>query len=131
MDGVESRYGEAGRYWTGCVQSRLGREAEARTSWEHLARQGRSPLERVRAFDAWASSLVRCGELEAAAGVLELCRGTLCPLAEEQTQLGLRVQRALEGMAAVEELKRAVAERHRRREAARGAPGLSARFRST
>ena len=130
MEGVEARFSESARYWTGCVQARLGRDVEARRSWERLARQGTGPLERVRAFDAWACSLVESSDLEAAAGVLELCRRELGPLAEEATQLGLRVQRALEGMAAVERLKRAVAERYRRREEARGAVGLSGRSRS-
>lgn len=120
MDDVEPRYLEEALYWTGCVQARLGREREARGSWERVARRGRDPLERVRAFDAWASSLVESGDLEAAAGVLELCRGELGAVAEEETQLGLRVQRALEGMRSAEELRRAVAERYRRRQRASG-----------
>jgi len=97
--------------WAAHVQSQLGRESDARRLWERVARAGEDPLDQVRAFDRWALSLVAGGELEAAAGVLELCRTRLRDRALEQTALGERLRDALERMRSVGPLARAIRSR--------------------
>ena len=100
-------------FWRGRVLEELGRPRDARRSFERAARNGVAPVQRVRAFDAWAASLVEEGDLEAAAGVLELCRESLQARAAERTLLGLRVRGALEGMRTPRRLSDAVRSRRR------------------
>lgn len=107
-------------YWRGRVLEELGRPVDARRAYERAARQGVGPVQRVRAFDAWTGSLVDAGDLEGAAGVLELCRTSLAPFAAERTLLGLRVRGALDAMRAPARLADAV---RRRRGASGGRPG--------
>ncbi|MCB9914670.1 MAG: hypothetical protein H6828_05905 [Planctomycetes bacterium] len=121
-DEAEACHRDRARYWSGRVQADLGRAREARRTFERVAREALGPLERIDGFDAWASALVAEGELEGAAGVLELCYAELRPSAAERTLLGLRVAGALERMRAPARLKRAVEHRDRaRREAGVGA----------
>lgn|GEM_PF-1539057 len=98
-------------YWSGRVHAQLGRPRDARRCYERAARRGVDPVQRVRAFDAWAQSLVDGGDLEGAAGVIELCRGSVAAYAEEESELGLRVRAALERMRSVESVRREVERR--------------------
>ncbi len=102
-------------YWAGRVHEELGRPGDARRCYERVARRGADPVDRIRAFDAWASSLIDRSDLEGAAGVLELCRSSLRDVALEETALGERVREALERMRSVGRLAREVEERLRRR----------------
>jgi len=113
--GADSCVRDRAGYWAGRVHASLGRGADARRAYERVARDGVDPTERVRAFDAWADSLIDEGDLEGAAGVLELCRVSLDDVALEETELGQRVREALERMSSVERLVGEVEERLRRR----------------
>lgn len=99
------------RLWAGRCQSALGRYGEARVTLAELARAARDPCLRVDAHDELALVWIDQGDLEAAAGELELCRRALRSRAEERTPAGERVRAALRGMRAVARLARAVAER--------------------
>jgi tetratricopeptide (TPR) repeat protein len=99
------------RLWVGRCQHALERFAEARATLEALAREARDPCLRVAAHDERALVWIAEGDLEAAAGELELCRRALRARAEERTPAGERVRSALRGMRAVARLARAVAER--------------------
>jgi tetratricopeptide (TPR) repeat protein len=101
-------------YWSGRVQARLGRGADARRCYARAARMGVDPVQRVRAFDAWMEALIDEADLEGAAGVLGLCRDALREAAQERSQLGARVRAALEGLGAPERLAREVKERAER-----------------
>lgn len=76
-----------------------------------VAEDSRDVFTSIRAYDAWAASFVRVRDLEAAAGVLELCRAATRALAFEETPRGERVRIALERMRVIGALERAVAER--------------------
>ena len=102
-------------YWAGRSHARLGRPGDARRCFERAAREGVYALDRVRAFDAWADALIEIGDLEGAAGVLGLCRSELHDQALEESELGLRLRAALEGMRSVGRLARAVEDRRKRR----------------
>ncbi len=116
-DWAEER--DLGAYGQGRVLSELGRPEDARRCFGRAARHGVAPLQRVRAFDAWAGSLIDAEDLEGAAGVLELGRVSLKEASEELSTLGLRVRAALDGMHSPGRLARAVARRAAKR---RGAP---------
>lgn len=102
-------------YWQGKVHGVLGRAEDARRCYQRAADGGVDPIQRIRAFDAWADVLVSQGELEGAAGVLDRCRLALKSKAEELSTLGKRVRGALDHMRAPGKLALAVAERRRRR----------------
>jgi tetratricopeptide (TPR) repeat protein len=95
--------------WAGTTYLDLERPADARRVWQRVADSGEDPLDRIRAFDCSASSLVAAGDLEGAAGMLQRCREALAGPAAEETRTGERVRSALQNMRAVEELQRAVA----------------------
>ena len=65
----------------------------------------------IAAFDLLARDLIAHGDLEGAAGTLELCRSELAGAAGESTELGERVRAALTDMRAIEELEEAVRRR--------------------
>jgi len=110
--------------WTGRVLADLGRADDALRTWTRVADQGDDPLDRIRAYDLWAQELVTRADLEGAAGVLERCREKLADAAQEESRLGERVQAALAGMRAVEELARAVEKREReKKEGGKARPG--------
>lgn len=102
---------DLGAYGQGRVLNELRRPEQARRCFERAARRGVAPLQRVRAFDAWAGNLIDAGDLEGAAGVLDLARVSLHDAAEELSTLGLRVRAALEGMRSPGRLAREVARR--------------------
>ncbi len=112
-----ARYRDRACLWAGQVNARLGRTSEARAYFERLARGGRDPFTRIRAFDAWAASLVDEEDLEGAAGVLDLCRNEHHDCALEETRHGERVRRALERMSSVDRLAAAIAARLKLKEA--------------
>ena len=124
MEDIDREYTDRARNWKGTVEARLGRHSEARRSWEQVARHGAGALERIDALDRWADSLVDAQDLEAAAGVLELCSSSLHAVADEETPFGLRVRKALGRMGSVSRLARAI---KRRLEERRNA-GLSFAF---
>jgi tetratricopeptide (TPR) repeat protein len=102
-------------FWQGRAQQRLQRPKDARRCFERAARKGVNPVERVRAFDAWGMVLVEAKDLEAAAGVLELCRKSLAEHAAQKTTLGLRVRGALDAMRSPLQIAKGVEQRHRGR----------------
>ena len=108
-------YRDQATHWAGRVHDKLGRPADARRLWERVAREGVDPLDRIRAFDQWALSLLEAEDLEGAAGVLELCRSALRDVSLEETRLGTRVRAALERMRSSDRLVRAIRARHRHR----------------
>jgi tetratricopeptide (TPR) repeat protein len=102
-------------YWQGKVHVLRGRLLDAQRCYKRAALKGVDALRQVRAFDVWMDVLVEQGELEGAAGVLELCRQSLREKALEKSTQGTRVRAALDSMRSPGRLARAVAERHRRR----------------
>ena len=102
-------------YWQGKVHSTLGRQLDARRCFQRAAESGVEPLQRIRAFDAWADVLITVDELEGAAGVLERCRVSMKDRAAELSNLGKRVRGALDHMRSPARLAVAVAERRRKR----------------
>jgi len=107
-------YRDRAALWAGRVYQESKREADAERVWTRLASDAVDPVVRVRAYDAIALLYVRRGDLEGAAGVLELCRRSLEDVLLEETRLGERVRDAVLGMRAVTEIKRIVAERSSR-----------------
>lgn len=101
--------------WAASVLADLGRAADAVRTWKRVGEEGDDPLDRIRAFDAWAQNLVARGDLEGAAGVLERCRERLSDAAQEESRLGERVVAALAAMRAQEDLARAIERRERER----------------
>jgi len=91
----------------------LGEIEAGRRLLRGVAEDSRDVFTRIRAYDAWATSYVRVRDLEAAAGVLELCRAATRELAFEETPRGERVRVALERMRVIGALERAVSERGR------------------
>jgi len=102
---------DRGRLWVGRSQLELGRLDEAAATLHALAREARDPCLRIAAHDERALVWIAAGDLEAAAGELDLCRRALRARAEERTPAGERVRSALRGLRAVARLARAVAER--------------------
>jgi tetratricopeptide (TPR) repeat protein len=102
---------ERASLWVGRCQLELGRLDEARATLQTLAREARDPCLRIAAHDERALVWIAAGDLEAAAGELDLCRRELRAHAEERTPAGERVRSALRGLRAVARLARAVAER--------------------
>jgi len=101
--------------WAASILSELGRGDDAVRTWKRVGEEGDDPLDRIRAFDAWAQHLVVRGDLEGAAGVLERCRERLSDAAQEESRLGERVVAALAAMRAQEDLARAIERRERER----------------
>jgi tetratricopeptide (TPR) repeat protein len=97
--------------WVARSQADLDRPSEARATLAQLAREARDPCLRVEAHDERALTWIAEGDLEAAAGELDLCRRSLRARAAEETPQGERVRSALRRMRAVARLARAVAER--------------------
>jgi hypothetical protein len=121
-------YRDRATWWAGRVHMELGRPRDASRCWERVAREGASPLIRIRAFDSWAQRSIDESDLEGAAGILALCRSSLRDVGLEETELGERVRGAMERMHSVTRLARAIEERARRlkegAEQARGARGV-------
>ena len=111
------RHRDRALLWRARLQARLGREREARASWERVARDGFDSFDRIEAFDAWALHLVERGDLEGAAGVLGLCGELLAERLEERTRHGERLRRMHARMRSVERLKSAIEARRKLREA--------------
>jgi hypothetical protein len=80
----------------------------AQRLWTTCAATALDPILRIRAADWMACLLVEEGDLEGAAGVLNLCRAREGGAAQARTRHGERVQHALERMRAVGLLTQAV-----------------------
>lgn len=111
------RHRDRALLWRARLQARLGREREARASWESVARDGFDSFDRLEAFDAWALHLIERGDLEGAAGVLGLCSELLAERLAEQTRHGERLRRVHTRMRSIERLKSAIEARRKLREA--------------
>jgi tetratricopeptide (TPR) repeat protein len=99
--------------WAGKTHAALGRTGEAARWFTRVAEGQGDALDRVRAFDEWASSFVATGDIEAAMGVLARCRVALHERAQQLTSAGERMRLALQRMRCVNAVERAVAERRR------------------
>ncbi|MCK6445183.1 MAG: hypothetical protein L6Q99_02220 [Planctomycetes bacterium] len=109
----ERRYRDDAELWAARMEHELGRSDVARLGFESLARSAESVLDRIEAYDEWCASFVDVGDLEAAAGVLALCREASNDLALEETPLGERVRSALTRMHSIRRLEQAVRARQR------------------
>lgn len=117
---------EEALHWIGAMEQARGRLEDARRAWQRLAEQAEDPIHRIRAYDRIALTWLDQDDLEAAAGVLELCRRALNDLALEETRTGERVRTALSTMRALELLPQHIAKRREQRERSRqGAQGMS------
>lgn len=116
-------------YWAGRVHATLERPLDAARCYERAARQGVDPLQRTRAFDAWANALIDGQDLEGAAGVLELCRESLRAQAQEESQLGVRLRACMEAMKSTPRLKREI--EARRKSSSTEPPARTLRVRSS
>lgn len=94
--------------WAARIWERSERHEDARRAWKLVATEGVSALDRILAYDDWALSLVRAGDLEGAAGLLSSCKLALRDVALEETHEGERVRRALLRMRVVDVLPRAI-----------------------
>jgi hypothetical protein len=99
----------------GRVYEESARVEDARRLYQLVAEHGEDPLDRIRGFDAWAETFVGVDDVEAAAGVLAMCRNALASRAEEETELGMRVRNALERMRCIDSMELAVARRRKAR----------------
>ncbi|MBL8857313.1 MAG: hypothetical protein JNL28_02255 [Planctomycetes bacterium] len=106
-----ARQKDDARLWLGRMFADLERVPDARRVWQKVADKGDDPLDRIRAFDLIASSLVDSGDLEGAAGMLERCRESLSEVSAEETRLGERVRSSLAAMRSIEQLARAIEKR--------------------
>lgn len=109
----ERRYRDDAALWASRMEHELGRSDVARLGFESLARTAESVLDRIEAYDEWCASFVDVGDLEAAAGVLALCREASNDLALEETPLGERVRNALTRMHSIRRLEQAVRARQK------------------
>ena len=108
---AEPRWRDDAAIWAGRVWYETGRVEEARLWWNRVARGAEDPHDRLRAYDQLALARVDEGDLEGAAGVLELCRRGLSDVALEETPRGERLRNALMNMRALDALRRAIARR--------------------
>ena len=102
--------------WAGRTFLAEGGEAagsSAKRLWNACAAEAADPILRIRAADWTACLLVEEGDLEGAAGVLNLCRVKEGGAARAKTRHGERVQHALESMRSVALLAQAVGARWR------------------
>ncbi len=113
LDGSPPGLVDAARLWLGRVQLDLGRRDEARSTWWELGRAGRSPKIRIDAYDELALEAISRGDLEGAAGILDLCRRQLHAQSMQDSQLGRDVCAALDRMRCVHALQDSVRERTR------------------
>ena len=102
---------DAAMLWAGRVHQARGAVEEAWRLWERVARGAEDPVDRVRAYDLLALALIEARDPEGAAGMLERCRRALFDVAQEETQTGERVRRALTHMRAAGDLRRSVTDR--------------------
>jgi hypothetical protein len=116
--GVAARWRDEAGLAAGRAYEETERVDDARRLYELVAEHGEDPLDRIRGFDAWAETFVGVDDVEAAAGVLALCRNALAPRAAEETELGQRVRNALERMRCIESIEFAIARRRKAREKA-------------
>ena len=105
---------DTARLWLGRVQLDLGRRGEARSTFAELAQAARSPQVRIDAYDELALEAIGRGDLEGAAGIVDLCLRQLHAQSLEDSQLGRDVGTALDRMRCVHALQLAVRERSRR-----------------
>jgi hypothetical protein len=108
---VDARWRDAAGLSAGRAYEDLERADDARRLFQLVAEHGQDPLDRIRGFDAWAMTFVAVDDLEAAAGVVAVCRGALAGRAEEQTEVGSRVRNALDRMRCIGAIELAVARR--------------------
>lgn len=125
------RHRDRASLWRARLQARLGRDREARASWERVARDGFDSFDRLEAFDAWALHLIERGDLEGAAGVLGLCGELLAERLAEETRHGERLRRTHARMPSVGRLKAAIDARRKLREAEEAERAKDARNAST
>jgi len=111
VDGAPAQLREDAACAAARAHFELGELDAGRRLLREVAEDSRNVFTRIRAYDAWAASYVRTHDLEAAAGVLELCRTATRELAFEETPRGERVRLALERMRVIGALERAVAAR--------------------
>lgn len=111
VDGAPAQLREDAACAAARAHFELGELDAGRRLLREVAEDSRNVFTRIRAYDAWAASYVRTRDLEAAAGVLELCRTATRELAFEETPRGERVRLALERMRVIGALERAVAAR--------------------
>jgi tetratricopeptide (TPR) repeat protein len=111
VDGAPAQLREEAACAAARAHFELGELDAGRRLLREVAEDSRNVFTRIRAYDAWAASYVRARDLEAAAGVLELCRAATRELAFEETPRGERVRHALERMRVIGALERAVAAR--------------------
>ncbi len=107
-----ARWREDAAIWAGKTYAALGELEEARRRLVHVAGTALDPLTRIRAFDEWALTYLVHDDVEAAAGALARCREALAEAANEATELGERVRKALSRMRCIPAIERAVAKRH-------------------
>ncbi len=99
------------RLWAGRLHALRGETDTARRLWRACAEGAEDPVQRVRAWDELVNAWVESGDLEAAAGCLATAYARLGPLADELTEHGARVDRALGRMRCTARLAQAVRER--------------------
>jgi len=108
---AEPRWCDDAAIWAGRVWYEMKQVEEARRWWNRVAEGGEDPCDRVRAYDQLALALIDEGDLEGAAGVLDVCRRRLSDVALEETPRGERTRNALTNMRAVDALRIAIARR--------------------
>jgi len=112
---IAARWRDDAGLAAGRAYEELERVEDARRLFQLVAEHGEDPLDRIRGFDEWAETFVEVDDLEAAAGVLALCRNALASRAAEETELGMRVRNALDRMRCIESIELAVARRRKAR----------------
>jgi tetratricopeptide (TPR) repeat protein len=105
-----SHWRDEAALWIGKTYVAMGELEEARRHLARAAGASADPLARARAYDEWALTYV-AGDLEAAAGVLARCRDALADSANEETELGVRLRRALASLRCITAIEREVARR--------------------
>lgn len=111
------RHRDAAMLWRARLHARLDRDREACAAWEHVAREGFDPFDRLEAFDEWALHLIDEGDLEGATGVLNLCDELMAQRLAEETRTGRRLRRTKARMRAYPRLEAAIEARRKLREA--------------
>ena len=94
--------------WYAKVLAETGQPADAERVLRRLIKTATEPVDRIRAFDELILLVVARGELEGATGWLGECKLSVRATANELTDEGRRVTRALERMRGLTALQKAI-----------------------
>lgn len=99
--------------WAGKTKLALKEPEAARGFWKEVTEKGADPIDQIKAWDLIANSYIAEGKQAEASAAVEQCRHALAQAAEEPTNRGARVKKALDRMKSVKKIDPSLAEADR------------------